>query len=412
MRFRPLCIDYHSRAQEIIITERGYTSRWAEQSLISHHLGDDDDVSDNEKKDDDDARSVDCCADDDNDRLDFSTHQYDDDFVLNDENKDPSNSENAVPRMEKYHSVVDNYYPTKSNDDRPQKTHHQLGGMSNANSSRSSKTQRSILSIMTLLGPATDSKKIGMRAPSPTLTRGPIRGQILPVIDGTIPAMEQIEMHAKIGQEKCQTDVILPTTLKDCGSNERSFIDDATMFLRSGYSTISEHSMPRSDQNIICDDAVLEDTIPSSSSFKPLVLLRHEPEDLEKIQKFKSLQMLESLNNSASEIMKQMEAPRLRLRCNTPTNTVERGLLLHGGLTLSAKPPNLCLVTNEKLVEMHSNDFDPNKNALTLVSFYDDCHGGLASLGSVSASFFVFLFSSMFICLYDVLTLLLFYVFD
>ena len=64
-----------------------------------------------------------------------------------------------------------------------------------------------------------------------------------------------------------------------------SFIDDATMFLRSGYSTISEHPMPRSDQNIICDDVVLEDTIPSSSSFKPLVLLRHEPEDLEKIQK-------------------------------------------------------------------------------------------------------------------------------
>jgi hypothetical protein len=392
MRFRPLCIDYHSRAQEIIITERGYTSRWAEQSLISHHLGDDD-VS--EKKDDDDARSVDCCADDNDDRLDFLTHQYDDDFVLNDENKDPSNSENAVPR--KYHSVVDNNYPTKSNDDRPQKTH-QLGSIGNPKSPCSSKTQRSILSIMTMLGPAADSKKIGMRAPSPTLTRGPIRGQILPVNDGTIPAMEQIEMHAKIGTEKCQKGIVLPTTtLKECGSNDRSFIDDATMFLRSGYSTISEHPMPRSDQNIICDDAVLEGAAPSSSSFEPLVLLRHEPEDLEKIQKFKSLQVLESVNNSASEIMKQMETPRLRLRCNTPTNTVEPGLLLHSGLTLSAKPPNLCLVTNEKLIEMHSNDFDPNKNALTLVSFYDDCHGGLAGLGSVSVSFFVFFFSFIFV---------------
>lgn len=387
MRFRPLCIDYHSRAQEIIITERGYTSRWAEQSLISHHLGDDGNVSDNEKQDDDDdARSVDYSGDDD-DRLDFSTHDYDDGFVLNDENKDPSNGENALPRMEKYHSVEHNY-PSKSNDDRPQTTHYQLGGIGNANSSRSSKTQRSILSIMALLGPAADSKKIGMRAPSPTLTRGPIRGQILPVDDGTIPAMEQIEMHAKIGQEKSQMDIIPPSTSEDCRSNERSFIDDATMFLRSGYSTISEHPMPRSDQNTICDDAVLEDTVPSSSSsFEPLVLLRHEPEDLIKIQKFKSLQMLESLKNSASEIMKQMEAPRLRLRCNTPTNTIERGLLLHSGPT-SAKPPNLCLVTNEKLVEMHSNDFDPNKNALTLVSFYDDCHGRLAGLGSVSTSFF------------------------
>jgi hypothetical protein len=345
MRFRPLCIDYHARAQEIIITERDYNSRRAAQSLLSHRHAED-------RMDDEDESP--------------RHHDFDDDlFVLNDEdgeNREPSNSV-SNGHDEKY--SVDNS-PSKSND-----RHATRQEGSNANAPRSS--ANGILSIIALLGPAIHPSECALRSVSP-VTRGPIRGRILPV-DETIPAMESIEMHAKIGKEQFQRDI---SSLGGGKSRQQSFIDDASMFLQSRYSTV-DHPMQIMDEdksNHPAEDGNDTIELTRAPSFPPSKLLRHEPEDLAKIQSLKSLQMMTNFSN---EVINQME-PRQRKSSSQSLHLVCKEKQSEADLSAE---PKLSFMSCE-MAEVYNNDFALNKNVLSLTSFFDDCHGGLADYGTVS----------------------------
>ncbi len=348
MKFRPLRIDYHARAQEIIITERDYNTRRAAQSLLSHRRSDD-----------------------------FSPRHHDDDdieepFVLNDEdgeNRKPSNSLNnnidGNIDHRKYHPVN-----TKSNE-RP--AARQEGSIANAPRSSAHNSNRSITSVF---GPTIHPSDCELRKISP-VTKGPIRGRLLPVPE-TIPAMGRIiGLHAKIGGDQLRRSIF--SSFEGDGEARRqqcSFIDDATMFLQSGYKTIAHHPMQIVDEasniNVEAMDTIELANAPYSPPYK---LLRHEPDDITKIQSLKSLQ-ISNTADFASKVLKLME-PRRRSSMNT-----ECGLrnVVKERPTLSAKP-RLTFISCE--VDKN-DDFVLNKNELTLGSFYEDCHGGLDDFGNVS----------------------------
>eukprot|EP00984_Skeletonema_dohrnii_P015221 scaffold6532_cov106-Skeletonema_dohrnii-CCMP3373.AAC.3 len=358
MKFRPLCIDYHARAQEIIITERDYNSRRAAQSLLSHRPSE---LSPRHHDDDTDDQSL----------------------VLNDEdveNRKPSNSllnssiDGNVDHR-KYHPVD----TSKSNERQPTRREDSI-----ANAPRSS--AHGNRSITAVFGPTIPPSECALRKISP-VTRGPIRGRLLPVAE-TITAMESIfGLHAKIGEEIFQRG-IFSSLRGGCESRQQqqqqqqhSFIDDAAMFLQSGYTTI-DHPMQIMDETNISDDNAAVDTIELTNApySPPYKLLRHEPDDLTKIQSLKSLQ-ISNVANFASEVIKLME-PR---RSSSRRKTTECGLHKVGKEkpTLSAKP-KLSIASCEQMDEMYNNDFAPNKNVHSLTSFYEDCHGGLDDCRSVS----------------------------
>ena len=348
MKFRPLRIDYHARAQEIIITERDYNSRRAAQSLLSHR-----------------------CSDD------FSRHHrhHDDDvnepFVFNDEdgeNRKPSSSldNDATGNIDhrKYHSID----TSKSNETRRE------GSIANVPCSSAHNGNQSITSVF---GPTIPPSECILRDISP-VTKGPIRGRLLPVPE-TIPALGSIiGLHAKIGGDQFQRNNIFSSFEGDGESRQqqRSFIDDATMFLQSGYTTIDHHPMQIMDEtnniNVEAMDTIELANAPFSPPYK---LLRHEPDDLTKIQSLKSLQ-ISNVADFANEVIKMME-PR---RSSCP-NT-ESGLrnVVKERPTLSAKPR----LTFTSCETDKNNDFVLNKNELSLKSFYEDCHCGLDDFGNVS----------------------------
>lgn len=347
MRFRPLCIDYHARAQEISITERDYNSRQAAESLLSHRHSE---LSPRHQDDDD----------------------VDESFVLNDEdreNRKPSSSfnSNIVGDIfdRKYHAD-----DTSKNNERP--TTRREGSIANALRSSAHGNR----SITALFGPTIPPSDCSLRKISP-VTKGPIRGRLLPVAE-TNSAIDSIGFDAKIGKEQFQRGIF--SSFEWGGKShqlQNSFINDAAMFLRSGYTTI-DHSMQIMDEtnsiNVEAVDTIELTNAPYSPSYK---LLRHEPEDLTKIQRIKSLQ-ISNVINFASEVVKMMEPPRSSSLSNKTTGFAMQKVVKERPI-LSAKPI-LSFISCEA---NNSNDF-MKKDALSLTSFFEDCHGGLDDSGNVS----------------------------
>lgn len=350
MKFRPLRIDYHARAQEIIITERNYNSRRAAQSLLSHRRSED----------------LSPCHHD--------VDDIDESFVLNDEDEENRNPSSSLIinidgdfNHRKYHPV-----DSKSNE-RPASAR-QEGSIASAPRSSAHNGNRSIPSVF---GPTIHPSECELRKISP-VTKGPIRGRLLPVPE-TIPAMERIiGLHAKIGGDQFRRNIF--SSFEGDGESrrqQRSFIDDAAMFLQSGYTTVEHHPMQIMDEannsfNVEAADTIELANAPYSPPYK---LLRHEPDDITKIQSLKSLQITNTAD-FASEVIKLME-PRRRsspnTECGLPKVVKERP-------TLSAKP-RLTFIPCE--VDENS-DFVLNKNELSLTSLYEDCHGRLDDFGNVS----------------------------
>lgn len=349
MKFRPLRIDYHARAQEIIITERDYNSRRAAQSLLSHR------------------RSEDLSP----------RHHHGDDIdaplVLNDEdgeNRKPSSSPNISAIGNSDHRK---YYPVDTSKSNERPAARQEGSIANAPRSSAHNGNRSITS---LFGPTIHPSDCELRKISP-VTKGPIRGRLLPVPE-TIPVMERIiGLHAKIGEDQFQRSIF--SSFEGNGESrrqQRSFIDDATMFLQSGYTTIDHHPMQIVDEaNNISVEEMNTIEMANAPYSPPYKLLKHEPDDITKIQSLKSLQ-ISNVGDFANDVLKLVE-PRRRSSPNT-----ECGLrkVVKERPTLSAKP-RLSFIPCEM---DNSNDFVLNKNELFLTSFFEDCHGRLDDFGSVS----------------------------
>ena len=97
--------------------------------------------------------------------------------------------------------------------------------------------------------------------------------------------------------------------------------------------------------------------------------MRHEPDDLTKIQSLKSLQ-ISNVADFANEVIKMME-PRRSTECGLRNVVKERP-------TLSAKPR----LTFTSCETDKNNDFVLNE--ISLASFFEDCHGGLYDFGNVS----------------------------
>lgn len=387
MKFRPLCINYHARAQQIIITERDYNSRRAAQSLLSHRHADDDHDRSN-------ITGVLPHHDDEENR---KPSNY---SLRNDSDED--NGGNSVCDNQKYRLLDNSTF--ESNDHRNESSHHHPS--SNVNAARSSTSTQGVLSIISLLGPAVHPSECALRSVTP-LRRGPIRGRLLPIHNKKMHLTENIELHSNAGQEKSHKDT--PLFLENDGSRHRkmSLFDDAAMFRQSGFFT-GDHPMRilKSDDNGSSDDEA-ENTSKSSKNDAPtslplLTLLRHEPEDLTKIQSFKSIRILLSMTNFSSEIMTEIEDSRL---CRNRSASTESRQLhqVRGVPTSLSSKPKLSMFSGESADRYIIDDFALNKNELSLASFYEDCHGGLDDLGSVSiilsSHFVFFLQKSSHICI-------------
>ena len=355
MRFRPLCIDYHARAEEIIITERDYNSRQAAESLLSHRRLEE---SSPPRHHDDDG-------------------DIDETFVWNDEdeeNRKPSNSLNNNVDGTVNDRKCQEVDTSKSSNERPASRR-----LSIANAPRSS--THGNRSISAVFGPTIPPSECSLRN-IPPVTKGPIRGRLLPVSEITPVIGSIIGLHAKIGEEQFQRDNNFTSFDRSNKSHQQrhSFLDDASMFLQSGY-TVIDHPMQvmnetNSSINLEAVDTIeLTNNAPDSPPYYKL--LRHEPEDLTKIQSLKSIQ-LSSVANFASEVIKLMDPPRSSsLRSKTTECALQK--VLKERPTLSAKP-KLSFISCDM---NNKNDFE-SKNNRSLASFFEDCHGEMDDFGNVS----------------------------
>lgn len=279
MKFRPLCIDYHSRAQEVVATEREIRARrMALQTLRVPP------ASNRQLCDDDDAGSPDR-GDDDSSVCDGKENRAGGE-VLNSNDGDDLENIRALPDE---HGVGE---PAEDGID------------SVENSSR----RRRIQSIIKMLGPAVHPSECAFRPIEP-VTEGPVMGRRLPV-PATQPLERLLKFHSDFVEKK-RNDVIgslesgrsrfhsSGNDVLSCLSGgsasidndcmDSTFIDTMTIVYARGGQNGEDSFLDRDDpdkenalQSLIWSQHVAN--LPVSES----LYLRHEPEDLSKIYRLKS----------------------------------------------------------------------------------------------------------------------------
>lgn len=235
MIFRPLCIDYHSRAQEIVALE-AVSRRSALRMLLPNNNNNENNPSSNRTLMEQERH----CGDNGVDCLEKIVDSYDDgsgnssesaggggiedENVLRQANNNTSNNNNNCDGKETTQAR------TSNNDD-----------MDNS--------MTRIQSIMNMLGPAVQPSECAFRSIAP-VTKGPVRGNILPIHTNNKP-LEEITKHYSNNEENKQLNNVIQGL-----ESGRSRFDNG-----SGSNNIFTVPMPDADDNELLQDTTFVDTM-------------------------------------------------------------------------------------------------------------------------------------------------------
>ncbi|KAL7510463.1 hypothetical protein ACHAXN_007709 [Cyclotella atomus] len=253
MRFRPLSIDYRTRAQEILLIERDDAARRAARSLLPHHFETNSDI---------DTEPADAFGNDD------------------------------------------------------------YGKASTAG-------RLSLESIYSLLGPAVHPSECALRSISP-VSKGPIRGVILPVQKNSGPFLEElIDQYERIKGEERKSVVLAlesgrsrfqePLLLEEederdfFGSGGGDFECDENLFHETMMVFYSKDNHPNESSDG-CITVKRDNMANNASRQEPIrapLFIRHQPPDLNRIHQLKNLRA-RGENSSFADALCNMFQPKLK----------------------------------------------------------------------------------------------------
>ena len=376
MIFRPLCIDYHSRAQEIVALE-AVSRRSALRMLLPNNNNENNPSSNRTLMEMEQERhcgynGVDC--------LEKNVDSCDDG---SDNNQQSGMEDENVLRQANNNNTSNN-----NNCDGKETT---KARTSNNDDMDNSMTR--IQSIMNMLGPAVQPSECAFRSIAP-VTKGPVRGNILPIHTKNKP-LEEITKHYSNNEENKQLNNVIQGL-----ESGRSRFDNG-----SGSNNIFTVPMPDADDNELLQDTTFVDTMrivfsndngksPShgsssnnslekenctiNSSQKKIVwaqhvnnlpmpksiYLKHEPEDedLDKIYRLKSLRSSAIVGTSfASQVTRTLKCKPPQLGTLKRSSNRERmmGLESSNNRLVLKDPSKYC--TKPKCDIMCGYDFSESR---------------------------------------------------
>ena len=381
MIFRPLCIDYHSRAQEIVALE-AVSRRSALRMLLPNNNNNENNPSSNRTSMEQERH----CGDNGVDCLEKNVDSYDNGSDNSSEGDGAGGGgiedENALRQANNNNTSINN------NCDGKETT---KARTSNNDDMDNSMTR--IQSIMNMLGPAVQPSECAFRSIAP-VTKGPVRGNILPIHTNNKP-LEEITKHYSNNEENKQLNNVIQGL-----ESGRSRFDNG-----SGSNNIFTVPMPDADDNELLQDTTFVDTMrivfsndngksPShgsssnnslekenctiNSSQKKIVwaqhvnnlpmpksiYLKHEPEDedLDKIYRLKSLRSSAIVGTSfASQVTRTLKCKPPQLGTLKRSSNRERmmGLESSNNRLVLKDPSKYC--TKPKCDIMCGYDFSESR---------------------------------------------------
>ena len=376
MIFRPLCIDYHSRAQEIVALE-AVSRRSALRMLLPNN-----NIENNPSSN----RTMEQrhCGDNGVDCLEKNVDSYDDG---SDNNQQSGMEDEDVLRQ------ANNNNTSISNNNNNNCDGKETTKARTSNNDDMDNSMTRIQSIMNMLGPAVQPSECAFRSIAP-VTKGPVRGNILPIHTNNKP-LEEITKHYSNNEENKQLNNVIQGL-----ESGRSRFDNG-----SGSNNIFTVPMPDADDNELLQDTTFVDTMrivfsndngksPShgssrsnslekenctiNSSQKKIVwaqhvnnlpmpksiYLKHEPEDedLDKIYRLKSLRSSAIVGTSfASQVTRTLKCKPPQLGTLKRSSNRERmmGLESSNNRLVLKDPSKYC--TKPKCDIMCGYDFSESR---------------------------------------------------
>ena len=381
MIFRPLCIDYHSRAQEIVALEA--VSRRSALRMLPPNNNNKNNPSSNCTLMEQERH----CGDNGVDCLEKNVDSYDD-------GSDNSSDGGGGGGIEDENALrqANNNNNTSNNNNNNNSDGKETTKARTSNNGDMDNSMTRIQSIMNMLGPAVQPSECAFRSIAP-VTKGPVRGNILPIHTNNKP-LEEITMHYSNNEENKQLNNVIQGL-----ESGRSRFDNG-----SGSNNIFTLPMP-DDNDGLLQDTTFVDTMkivfsndngksPShgssgsnslekenctiNSSQKKIVwaqhvnnlpmpksiYLKHEPEDedLDKIYRLKSLRSSAIVGTSfASQVTRTLKYKPSQLGTLTRSSNRERmiGLELSNNRLVVKDPSKYC--TKPKCDIMCGYDFSESR---------------------------------------------------
>mmetsp|Transcript_44019 Transcript_44019/g.79003 ORF Transcript_44019/g.79003 Transcript_44019/m.79003 type:complete len:399 (+) Transcript_44019:73-1269(+) len=390
MKFRPLCIDYHARAQEIVATERdSHARRTALRTLPnpSPRHRPNSRCEDGIGLDRGDASSEYCGKENQNGSVSTGNDGDGDELRgIPDENGRPAD-ETAVQSNERGDSL-----------ERPTETAAGTnGGVENS--------RRRIQSIMKMLGPAVHPSECAFRSIAP-VTKGPVRGRKLPV--ATLKPLEGMtEIHpdhvekkrnAVIGSMESgrsrfnsSSNGVFAFLSKDSfhngrdkthrGSKDTTFVDTMKIvYARSRSSHNSEDSyLDRDPEKEIALKTQIWSQHVKNLPMPESLYLKHEPEDLTKIYRLKSLRS-SATTTFANEISRTFRPKigALKSDSHCQRTKTRNGLALVGSTNCNLgkipTKPKIDFISCGISESRKKKDYTLRLNSVPFTQFLDDNH--------------------------------------
>ena len=233
MIFRPLCIDYHSRAQEIVALEA--VSRRSALRMLLPNNNIENNPSSNRTMEQERH-----CGDNGVDCLEKNVDSYDDG---SDNNQQSGMEDEDVLRQ------ANNNNTSISNNNNNNCDGKETTKARTSNNDDMDNSMTRIQSIMNMLGPAVQPSECAFRSIAP-VTKGPVRGNILPIHTNNKP-LEEITKHYSNNEENKQLNNVIQGL-----ESGRSRFDNG-----SGSNNIFTVPMPDADDNELLQDTTFVDTM-------------------------------------------------------------------------------------------------------------------------------------------------------